>query len=186
MKPIEELITEHRAVESSLKILGAICDRIEQENLLANPEHIDDLIDFFRIFVDQCHHGKEETQLFPALEAHGVAREGAPIGVMLTEHEAGRAFVRDMAVSMDQFRQGNAEALMRLVHNARSYIDLLVNHIQKEDNVLFFMAGDRLTEEDAARMASEFDRIEREEVGEGRHEQFHALLERLGETYVRV
>jgi hemerythrin-like domain-containing protein len=186
MNPIEELMTEHRAVESSLKILGAICDRIERENLLANPEHIDGLIDFFRIFVDQCHHGKEETQLFPALEARGVSRKEGPIGVMLTEHEAGRAFVRDMAVSMDQFRQGNAEALMRLVHNARSCIHLLVNHIQKEDQILFPMAGERLSEEDARRLAIQFDRIEREEVGEGRHEQFHAMLERLEEAYLRV
>lgn len=186
MKPIEELKTEHRAIESSLKILGAICDRVEEENLLASPEHIDGLIEFFRVFADQCHHGKEETQLFPALEARGVERENGPIGVMLTEHEAGRAFVRDMAVSMGQFREGNTEALMRLVHNARSYIDLLANHIQKEDNVLFPMANDRISDEEANRMAAEFDRIEREEVGEGRHEEFHSMLERLGEFYVRA
>ncbi len=68
MKPIEELKTEHRAIESSLKILGAICDRVEEENLLASPEHIDGLIGFFRVFADQCHHGKEETQLFAAYE----------------------------------------------------------------------------------------------------------------------
>jgi hemerythrin-like domain-containing protein len=186
MNPIEELKTEHRAIESSLKILSAICDRIEQENLLSNPEHIDGLIDFFRTFVDQCHHGKEETQLFPALEARGVEREGGPIGVMLTEHEAGRAFVRDMAVSMGQYREGNSEALMRLVHNARSYIDLLVNHIQKEDGVLFPMADQRLSEETGRRLADAFDRIEREEVGEGRHEAFHSMLEKLGEFYARA
>ncbi len=186
MKPIEELMTEHRAIESSLKILGAVCDRIEDENLLANPEHIDGLIEFFRVFADKCHHGKEETRLFPALETHGLEREKGPIGVMLAEHEAGRAFVRDMAVSMDQFRQGNTEALMRLVHNARSYIDLLANHIQKEDNVLFPMADGRLTEEEAARLADQFERIEREEIGEGRHEEFHNMLEKLGEFYVRA
>ncbi len=186
MKPIEELQTEHRAIESSLKILSAICDRIERENLLTNPEHIDGLIDFFRVFVDQCHHRKEETQLFPALESRGMPGEENPIKIMLTEHEAGRAFVRDMAVSMSQFREGNIEALMRLVHNGRSYINLLVNHIRKEDAVLFPLADDRLTEEENARMAAEFDRIEKEEVGEGRHEEFHAMLDRLGEFYVRV
>lgn len=183
MNPIEELQTEHRAIESSLKILSAICDRIEQENILANPEHIDGLIDFFRTFADQCHHGKEETQLFPALEARGVQRDGGPIGVMLTEHEAGRAFVRDMAVSMSQYREGNSEALMRLVHNARSYIDLLVNHIRKEDGVLFPMADQKLTEETQQRIAAGFDRIEREEIGEGRHDEYHDMLERLGELY---
>jgi hemerythrin-like domain-containing protein len=186
MKPIEELRTEHRAIESSLSILGALCDRIEQENLLANPEHIDGLIEFFQVFVDQCHHGKEETQLFPALEAQGMPKENSPIAVMLTEHEAGRAFVRDMAVSMGQYREGNSEALMRLVHNARSYIDLLVNHIRKEDGVLFPMADQRLSEETGRRMAAEFDRIEREEVGEGRHEAFHSMLEKLGEFYARA
>ncbi len=186
MKPIEELKTEHRAIETSLKILGAICDRVEEENLLASPEHIDGLIEFFSVFADRCHHSKEETQLFPALEARGVERENGPIGVMLTEHEAGRAFVRDMAVSMGQFREGNTEALMRLVHNARSYIDLLANHIQKEDNVLFPMANDRISDEEAIRMAAEFDRIEKEKIGEGRHEEFHSMLERLGEFYVRA
>jgi hemerythrin-like domain-containing protein len=35
-------------------------------------------MEFLTVFVDKCHHGKEEEFLFPALEAAGIAREGGP------------------------------------------------------------------------------------------------------------
>ena len=49
------------------------------------PEHLDQLFEFFGVFVDRCHHGKEEALLFPALEAVGIGNNGGPIGVMLRE-----------------------------------------------------------------------------------------------------
>ena len=51
------------------------------------------IVEFMQNFADKCHHGKEETHLFPMLEGKGVAMRGCPLGVLLHEHEKGRALV---------------------------------------------------------------------------------------------
>ena len=76
MNPIEELIAEHEGIKVSLEIL----DRISRRMVTAEPVELkdaQDLVEFYKVFVDTCHHGKEEELLFPALESVGVSRNGA-------------------------------------------------------------------------------------------------------------
>ena len=175
MRPTEDLRQEHESVLLMLAILGRIAERLEQGGAV-EPAHFDQVLDFLRGFVDKCHHGKEETSLFPAMEAAGVPREGGPVGVMLDEHETGRGFVRQMAAAAPNDGAGFARA-------ARDYIELLTRHIAKENTVLFPMAERLLSAQGEARLEREFEEIEERVVGAGKHEQYHALLHRLGETY---
>jgi len=64
------------------------------------------LLDFFQIFVDKCHHAKEEEVLFPALLDAGLPREGGPDQVMLAEHATGRKLVSDMYAALANYRSG--------------------------------------------------------------------------------
>ena len=48
--------------------------------------HLNQILTFFKVFIDKCHHGKEEIFFFPAFEAAGIPNEGGPIGVMIEEH----------------------------------------------------------------------------------------------------
>ncbi len=176
MNPIEELKTEHRAVEEALRILEGICRRSEAERRIAAPD-AERVLEFLAVFVDTCHHGKEEELLFPALEREGVPRDGGPIGVMLAEHDAGRAHIAGMRRALAQ------AAPAEFVQHARAYADLLRQHIFKEDNVLFRIAAQRLSPELEAELREGFDRIEAEKVGPGRHEAFHRMLDELGRSY---
>lgn len=177
MNPIEELKTEHRAVEEALRILEGICRRSEAEGCIAAPGDVERLLEFFTVFVDTCHHGKEEALLFPALEREGVSRHGGPIGVMLAEHDAGRTHIAGMRRALAQ------AAPAEFVRDARGYAELLRQHIFKEDNVLFRIAEQRLSHEVEAELRQGFDRIEAEKVGPGRHEAFHRMLDELGRAY---
>ena len=94
MQPIKDLKMEHDAVRLTLRILDEICRKIEKSGEITDLQHLDQLLEFFKVFVDKCHHGKEEELLFPALENVGVSREGGPIGVLLHEHQQGREYVR--------------------------------------------------------------------------------------------
>jgi hemerythrin-like domain-containing protein len=181
MNPIEELKTEHRAVEESLRILEGICKKIDAEHRITAPRDIERLLDFFAVFVDTCHHGKEEALLFPALERAGVLRQGGPIGVMLAEHVSGRAHIAGMRRAIGEAVADTAAG--DFVHHARGYADLLRQHIFKEDNVLFRIAEERLPEEVKTELLKGFERIEEEKVGHGRHEAFHRMLEELGRDY---
>jgi hemerythrin-like domain-containing protein len=75
-------------------------------------ETLSGLLEFFQIFADRCHHGKEEDCLFPLLERKGLPREGGPIGVMLHEHGQGRELIQKMRESAEAFAAGRNEASM--------------------------------------------------------------------------
>jgi hemerythrin-like domain-containing protein len=182
MKATQELMAEHNAVLLALQILEKIEVGLAEKREEA-PGHLGQLLDFLKGFVDRCHHGKEEDVLFPEMERRGVRREGGPVGVMLMEHELGRRHIRTMSEGLDRLQRGDADAVSAVVQGAREYSDLLRAHIQKENNILFPMA-DRLVPEDvAARIAEQFDEIERDRVGEGKHEAYHAMLHALKDHY---
>jgi len=183
MNPIEELKKEHRAVEGSLRILEGLCRKIESQGKFPDPTHVDQLLEFFAVFVDTCHHGKEEALLFPALEAQGVSRQNGPIGVMLAEHDSGRNHIKGMRQALADYKGGRQAATTDFVRHARGYTDLLRQHIFKEDNVLFHMADQRLPAEVKNELVKGVERSEEEKVGHGRHEAFHRMLDELGKVY---
>lgn len=182
MKPTEDLIAEHNAVLVALQILEKIEGALAA-GVADAQEHLDQLIDFFKGFVDRCHHGKEEDVLFPELERRGVRREGGPIGVMLAEHDVGRRHIREMANGLAHLRRGDGDAVGAIRENASGYRDLLRAHIHKENDVLFPMADRLLLDDDAAKIIERFEEIERDRVGAGKHEAYHDMLHRLGEIY---
>jgi hemerythrin-like domain-containing protein len=142
-------------------------------------ETLNGLLEFFRLFADRCHHGKEEDLLFPALERKGMPRAGGPIGVMLHEHEQGRALVGQMASAAEAYAGGDAEAGRRWAAAASPYAALLREHIAKENEVLFVMAERMLSDAEQAELASAFERMETEKMGAGTHERLHAQMEKL-------
>jgi hemerythrin-like domain-containing protein len=183
MRPTEILREEHEHILVMLDVVGTVCDRLERGEKVDNT-HLAQIIDFIRGFADGCHHAKEEHVLFPALEAAGIPREGGPIGVMLNEHVMGRNFVKNMDGALGRMGAGDSAAARLFVGNARGYAQLLANHIHKENNVLFVMADQHLTEKDQERVGAGFERVEREETGEGVHEKYHAMLHMLRDAYL--
>lgn len=177
MKATAELRAEHEGVLRMLSILERVVEKIQQ-GLPVPMEHPGQIIEFLQVFVDSCHHGKEEDVLFPALEAAGVPHDG-PIGVMLLEHELGRGHVRAMAQAL---ASGDQQAFLA---PASAYSDLLRAHIFKENNVLFRMADRALSEAEQEGLWERFERIEQERIGAGRHEAFHALLDALENAHPR-
>jgi hemerythrin-like domain-containing protein len=155
MKPTDVLRNEHRSIERLLSVLETAINRTESgERIPAKLFH--DAIHFIRMFADGCHHRKEETLLFPAMEQKGIPREGGPIGVMLEEHDAGRAHVHAMQIALQRYGTDEAAAMSDLVLHVRAFVVLLREHIMKEDNVLFVMADQHLSEPDQTRLSEEF------------------------------
>ena len=184
MKPTEDLKEEHQGILRMLEILKAIPGKMDSPQK-TTKNHIELILEFLKVFVDQCHHGKEEEFLFPALEGAGIRREGGPIGVLLHEHQTGRELVQKMEASLDSLGTGSVGGESTFKAFAESYSKLLTQHIDKENNVLFPMADQRLSQEKQLQMADQFERLEVERIGEGRHEAFHKLLEDLAGIYIK-
>lgn len=182
MKATEDLKHEHNAVLVALQILDKVATAVAAKDDQA-PGHLEQLLDFFKGFVDRCHHGKEEDVLFPELERRGVPRDGGPIGVMLSDHEVGRGHVRAIAEGLERVKRGDAGGAVAITEHAKAYQQMLQAHIQKENNVLFPMA-DRVVPGDVAdKLYEQFEVIERDRVGEGKHEAYHHMLHHLKDHY---
>lgn len=183
MTPNEQLKEEHEAIRLMLRILEGVCTKL-QAGEKVDPEHLDKILEFIKVFADKCHHGKEEDVLFPAMEETGIPKQGGPIGVMLAEHDTGRNYVRGMSEAVARYKTGDHEASSQLVENTKGYVALLRQHIEKEDNVLYPLGDARISEEKQQELLQGFENIEQERVGPGRHEEFHKLLHHLKEIYL--
>jgi hemerythrin-like domain-containing protein len=178
MKATEILKQEHRIIERMLTSLEQAADRLEQGGSV-NPQFFVVAADFAAEFADGCHHRKEENVLFQAMIERGMPRDVGPIAVMLAEHEQGRAYTQAMRVGAGRLQAGEPDARLQLILNARGYVALLRQHITKEDTILFRMADQAIPAADQERLAEEFERIEREEVGPGSHQEYLAVVEAL-------
>jgi hemerythrin-like domain-containing protein len=182
VKPTEILSREHRVIEQVLHCLEEMVRRAKSAGRLdGTAAH--EAVAFLRNFADHCHHGKEEDHLFPALEAAGFARQGGPTGVMLHEHELGRAHLRGIDENIEAAAAGDAAALGRFVSHAEAYLAVLREHIYKEDHVLFPLAERTLGEEEQQRLLEEFRRVEAEEMGVGTHERYLHVAQELAKQY---
>jgi hemerythrin-like domain-containing protein len=174
----EILRREHDAILNVLEAAEEVAARLRRgEPVRAGV--LGELLEFLRLFADRCHHGKEEDVLFPLLESKGLPRDGGPIGVMLLEHDEGRAFIREMAEAAGEYASAPQSAGPRWAEAASNYVALLRAHIQKENLILFAMAERILTPDEQARLAEAFEKVEIEKMGAGTHERLHALMDRL-------
>ena len=162
-------------------------------------ERLGKMLDFWKNFVDRCHHTKEEKYLFPALQERGIpagAREAGagPIvvrrahhpersrrAVMLQEHEEGRQRVRAFAEALHQGAPAPGRGARVLAERLEAYVALLRPHIEKENAVLFPLADRVLTAEGQEKLLQAFEKVEAEEMGEGTHERYHNLAHELAE-----
>jgi hemerythrin-like domain-containing protein len=172
------LRNEHEAILRMLEATEEVARRLTRGGHVA-PVTLYDLIEFFQLFADRCHHGKEEDVLFPRLEALGMPRAGGPIEVMLGEHEQGRNLIQQMLAEAKAYADGAAEAGPRWAGAARSYAALLGEHIMRENNVLFPMAERLLSETEQQELAIAFERIEVGKMGAGTHQRLHAKMDKL-------
>ena len=182
MKPTDDLKEEHRAVKLMLKILDGICTDIESGKSVKR-EYLDGLVEFMRIFVDRCHHTKEELYLFPELEKAGIPGAGELITSLKEEHEQGRQHVSRIEEAVSRSEGNNG--LQTMVANSRAYIQLLIPHIEKEDNKLFPMADTSLSNPVQEDLLERFEAVETEIIGPGKHEEFHKWLHAMKDIYVQ-
>ncbi len=180
MKATQQLKDEHEGVKIMLNILGRVYRQLEETGNL-DTEHFKSILEFLSVFVDKCHHGKEEEcylcwklQAFQKMALFGV----------IYEHQVGREYAKAMDEAFAKYQPGNRPSSQGIIRNARDYISLLTNHIEKENNVLFVMADSCLSEKMQDELFEGFEKIEEERIGIGKHEEFHGMLEKLSGIYL--
>jgi hemerythrin-like domain-containing protein len=178
MKATDILNDEHLLIQRVLDALERGALELRAGGKIA-PGFFLDAAEFIRGFADGAHHRKEEGVLFEALLQHGFSRDGGPVAVMLAEHEQAREYTRDLGAAAERLQAGDASARDAVVDSALAYVRLLREHILKEGNILFRMAGMAIPPAEHADLDAGFEKIEREEIGPAVHAKYHALADKL-------
>lgn len=133
------LVQEHRLILRMLAILE------RKAELTARGADEDyrfylEAVDFIRNFADRFHHAKEEDVLFEALVNNGMPRANSPVAAMLLEHDQGRTFVKALEEAATEALAGQSGRDREIADNALGYLNLLREHISREDGILYPLA----------------------------------------------
>lgn len=171
---------EHAIIHRVVASMTRLADELDHGSK-PDPEILEELVWFLQVFVDQCHHGKEDHWLFPLLEARGVPPSGCPVGALEDEHKRGRVLGNKLAEAVAKLKSdGLAAAKESLTSTLHDLIALYPGHLWKEDYLLIPMAEKLLSREDQEELVKNFDEVEAG-IKAGYHERldaFPAALER--------
>jgi len=154
MKNVTAVLSEEH--QNILRVIDTMLDECQK---IRNGKKLEILffekaIDFIKNYADKYHHAKEEDILFLAMLENSEVMHCNPIPVMLSEHDSGRNYVKKMEKGLNE----NNPQLV--VEGAIQYGQLLQQHIYKEDNVLYPMAEEALSEEQKERVLNKYDVVE--------------------------
>ncbi len=184
-EPTRILRNEHDVILRGLDILDSCAERLRDGERVA-PENLASLIEFFRLYADKTHHGKEEALLFPAMIEKGFSRESGPIHCMLADHEQNRALVGQMVEALNDYRGGDRSAAVRFAGAAEGYSYVLREHIQKENLVLFNMAEQVLPPTEEPALLAKFHDVDRNQIGEAEINRLIGILGSVEEAVLEL
>jgi hemerythrin-like domain-containing protein len=183
MRATSQLVSEHEVILNMLGVMEEMADRLEKGEPIEIKD-IENAVEFVQEFADRCHHSKEEHLLFPAMEEAGIPKAGGPIGVMLDEHAMGRNIVRELNEATHRYRGGDPSATPEMVTHMRGYVELLSQHIAKENQMLFQMAEQVLPEARMESLVRQFEAIQERTVGERKYQAYRRFAEDMTNKYL--
>ncbi len=157
--PVHTFMEEHRVILESLRELGSIATRLETAGSFKEIEKdLEALKEVSHHLVEaESHHQREEEALFPKLRKHDVTE---PPAIMEEEHIEFRKRKQElyrMAQNPQDYSFGEfKEKVMAL---GRYLARELESHIFKEDNILYQIALEVLTDGEWAEVKRECDKI---------------------------
>ncbi len=123
--PIKRLVDEHTLIKRFLAVVPDLCEKISLD-LEGHQEVILQAVDFIKSFADKFHHAKEEDILFAY-----AGQNTDIIQAMLEDHKKGRYYVKSILLGLET---GDASFV---VYSLKHYRELLLEHIKKEDEILY-------------------------------------------------
>ena len=100
---------------------------------------------------------------------------------MLSQHKQERELIKQMRESVvNKIINRNA-----FVDAATSYVNLLRNHIEKEDTLLFPLSDTKLSASKQKELLKNFENLEKNVIGEGKYEELYILLVKFKGKYLK-
>jgi hemerythrin-like domain-containing protein len=160
MQPIGPLMHEHRLIERMVALIQKQAKRL-QEGAEPDSKFIADAVEFFRVYADRCHHGKEEDLLFMELRNKELPSELSIItDELIQEHKLGRGMVKSLHEANRTYNDSGTgtQEMIRLLEKLAAFYP---EHIKKEDKQFFFPVMEYFSREEMDRLLADFYEFDR-------------------------
>ena len=165
LRPTDVLKHEHRQIEERLAELSAALEALGERGpepaILDRIEEIASYIDHDMAF----HHRKEEEALFPLLSRF-LADEELHLDGRVADHEDLKIMNGKFKEALDECRDlpaGSGHFTAQMLKGYGLYIvHLVLEHLLKEDQILFLVAERYLSDEQEAEIFARFSEIDAE------------------------
>jgi DUF438 domain-containing protein len=149
--PLHTFMLENREIEKLLK--GRINEELEAFKADDSNSNVEKLIEAFNLLweVDK-HYSRKENLIFPYLEKYGIT---APPKVMWGVDDEIRAEIKGVKIELEKYKGNKDEIIKR----TEALINKVNEMIFKEENILFPMCKDTLTEDEWLTIAEESGEI---------------------------
>jgi len=179
VKSIQDMISEHENVKRMVKVMRKYSYAVLQGREIDYKDFYM-IIDFIRNYTDGYHHAKEEDILFKRMgEEMPKLTNNGPITGMLIEHDMARLYVSSLEKALEDYKNGNDEARLDIIANTICYGDLLLRHIDKENNVIYRFAENMLSDKVKEEIDEKAEEVNKEAFKKKVQEKYLNMLDEL-------
>ena len=155
--PVHSFKKENRVIEKIVDELNRLIEQLSQNVV---PPNATNLAEFRRLhgrlFEIEKHYSRKENILFAYLEKHGVS---APPKIMWAIHDDIRALLKEVSQFLSEEQPSGRELNEVLQKTTRPALKMITDMIYKEENIMFPMCMDTLTEGEWAEVAAQSEEI---------------------------
>lgn len=183
MKPTEDLMSEHKAITLMLNVMSNISESIKDKKVFYTND-VEKIVDFLSIYVDKYHRNKEESVFYPALLLTKCPTEEMPVGLLINEHSIGKGYLDEILCCVENCKIGSTFSGERIADCMANYVQLIQNHIRKEETDYFPLANKALSGEAQKEISKQFQLINDEFFGLDIHTRYDELLKSMESKYL--
>ncbi len=182
MEPIGILMKEHRLIERMLRILENEREACKKSGKV-DLNFLEAFIDFFHVYVDKNHHGREEDIVFRGLDRKKINFEHRRlISKLIEDHRAARNIVNGLDIAQKKYSHDNKTLCSEVTFFIDRLLTLYKGHIELEDKHFFYPAMTYLTEEERNQMVEELQ----ESSFQGDQEECQRMIEEFERGVVEI
>jgi hemerythrin-like domain-containing protein len=146
--------------------------RMEEKGAV-DSRFVEVIVDFIRVYVDRCHHGKEEGILFRELSKKPISNEHATMMKgLIEEHVYARKTTSNLEQANLRYANGAVEARQDVAKFLSDLAEFYTKHIEKEEKLFFYPSMGYFSAQEQEMMLQEFWDFDRRLV----HENYSRVL----------
>lgn len=146
---------EHQGLAAVLRVMQSLLGEIRPRGAPPDFALLATVLYYIDVFPERFHHPHEEEFLFSRLHAH--TREADEIlDELRAEHAVGPRLIRELERALVHWQAGNQAAAAAFAELSERYRQFLVEHMRKEEEVVFPAAAKALTLADWEAMDAAF------------------------------